>query len=113
MHIRDSYSTDPADRAAFIAGLRELADYLTTHPHIPVPRNRREILLHVRGDDQRQREEIQRVAELLNITPRFGAHYTATRAFGPIGYQFVAIPAAWKTEHDARHSYVNNIHTAA
>jgi hypothetical protein len=34
-------TTDPATRQAFITGLRDLADYLTSHPAVTVPPVRR------------------------------------------------------------------------
>lgn len=107
------YSTDPTTRAAFIDGLRALADYLEANPELPVPTYGRDICIHLAGTDIEKRAQIQRFADLIDTRPDFGDHYTATRHFGPISYEFAAIPAAWTAEHEARNSYAPNIQTSA
>ena len=46
-----SFTTDPGTRQAFISGLRNLADYLTSNPSVPVPRYGTEIHLCASSTD--------------------------------------------------------------
>jgi hypothetical protein len=100
-------------RAEFIAGLHALADYLNANPAVPVPAFSVDVLIHVRGTDDQQRTEVDRVAELLGVSAEdwtaHGGHYTAARSFGPVEYRCVAIPAAVMALHEARQSYARSI----
>jgi hypothetical protein len=92
-------------RAELIAGLHSLADYLHANPAIPVPEFSTDVLIHVRGTDDEQRAEIDRVAALLGVSVEdrtlHGGHYKAIRCFGPVEYRCVAIPAAVMAAHIA------------
>jgi hypothetical protein len=103
------FSTDPRQRREFIYCLRQLAAFLDANPAVPVPRHGTTILLHDTGSDAEKLAAVDRIAALLAVTPSRGGHYTATRRFGPIGYEAVAIPAAVWAEDDARRSYEDNI----
>ena len=103
------YTTDPGARDRFIRALRELADYLDKHPAIPVPKHGATILLHAATADDGGRAQVNRIAQLLdtavNDETARGGHYWATRQFGPLGYEVVAITAAYHASYDADSSY--------
>ena len=86
-----------ADRAAWVAGLRDLADFLAAHPDVPVPPACHSCTLHVfpEGDsDDYRRAEVDRAAGVLGTTAAEtgGGHYKATRSFGPVEFALVVIP---------------------
>ena len=76
---------------------------------MPVPLYGTTIGLHTTGTDAEMFAAVERVADLLGVTPVRGNHYTATRCFGPIGFEVSAIPAAVWAEHHARRSYEDNV----
>jgi len=88
-------TTDPGARARFIRALRDLADYLDRHPAIPVPKTGQTLTLHASYADYGGRAQVDHIAQLLDAGIRdetaHGGHYWATRQFGPIGYEIVAI----------------------
>jgi hypothetical protein len=84
----------PAERAAFIHGLRALADYLESTPEVLAPGHAWVYAFPPEGDCAVVRAEIDAVAGLLGTQPRETAsrqHYTAARSFGPVEYRAVAI----------------------
>ena len=85
---------DPAERGAFISGLRELADYLESNPEVPVPSYSPVYTFPPDGEWAEMRAEIDATAARLGVIARLagGGHYVATRSFGPVGYSAVAIP---------------------
>ncbi|HEX5495854.1 MAG TPA: hypothetical protein VFX70_14885 [Mycobacteriales bacterium] len=98
------------DRAAAVAGLRQLADFLESHPQVPAPgRYDTDITLFTRGntdtDEGACRVEVDRVAAALGVAATSGEHYTAVRTFGPVNYRIVHIPAAAERAFNARRSY--------
>jgi hypothetical protein len=100
-------------RADLIAGLHALADFLGANPALPIPEFSADLLVHVRGTDPEQRTEVDRVADLLDVsvddrTAR-GGHYTAARGFGPVEYRCIAIPAKVMALHEARRTYANSL----
>ena len=103
------YTTDPGARDRFIRALRELADYLDKHPAIPVPKHGATILLHAATADDGGRAQVNRIAGLMdtavNDDTARGGHYWAVRNFGPLGYEVVAITAAYQARYDADSSY--------
>jgi hypothetical protein len=91
-------TTDPAAREAFIAGLRELADFLAASPAVPVPKYGETILLTTHGTDEENRRAVDEFAAVTGAdTPdgwnEYGS-YAAARTFGVIGYKAVAHSAA-------------------
>jgi hypothetical protein len=86
-----THTTDPAIRAAFVAGLRALANFLTAHPDLPVPVHGWDVIINTHGTKDQQRAEVHSIATLLNVTPDM-VHLRASRRFGPIEYRTVAIP---------------------
>lgn len=89
----------PAERAALIRGLFELAAWVADHPDLPLP----DVTAHVPtlhdGWDA-ERAMVDRVAGVLEIAPEFdqsGAHYRAERLFGSVRVYCVAIEPEWMT----------------
>ncbi|MFF5146975.1 hypothetical protein ACFY6U_45935 [Streptomyces sp. NPDC013157] len=82
------------DRAAFIAGLRELADFLTANPAVLVPRNASFGVFVDASDAVARREGAEHVAASLGVPVEdIGeGYYDARRDFGPIAYSVIAIP---------------------
>jgi hypothetical protein len=108
-------TTDPAARAAFIAGLRELADHLTANPTVPVPSHTVEIKLIPVGDDAHCEGVVDAFAAALDVSVldrRAGCgEYGAQRAFGPVVYRTFTYTAASMAEHHAQQSYAGCIQT--
>jgi hypothetical protein len=95
-----------ADRAAWVAGLRDLADFLAGHPDVPVPPAYHDQGITVfpkSGTDDERRAEADRAAGILGVraaeTP--GGHYRAERSFGPVTFGVVVIPSADRAENAA------------
>jgi hypothetical protein len=92
-----------ADRAAWVAGLRELADFLEGHPDVPVPPAYHEGIIHEFPDgdtDAERRAGVDRAARAMGVpaTETRNAHYKASVRFGPIAYEVIAIPAERRAE---------------
>jgi hypothetical protein len=106
-------------REEYIAGLRELADFLEAHPALPVERYPTPRRVHTGPDtgttgDGVGRAIVDDAAAILGVTARAtpGGHYEAARTFsGGISYGVVCIPAAAMAEHEARSSYSGNVQT--
>ena len=97
-----------AERAAFIAGLRGLADFLAAHPGVPVPPGYHEttILVFPDGDsDAERRAGVDRAAAVLGVRAAGTGHYGAERGFGPVTYKALAISSAHRADYDAQMSY--------
>lgn len=83
-----------SERSQLIAGLRDLAEYLESHPEVPVPWNGTTVYVFPPdGNNDEQRAEIDTIASRVDtqpseFTPR---HYVASRCFGPVEYRAVAI----------------------
>ena len=84
------------ERGRFIAGLRELADFLDQNPQVPAPWRADVLVFPPDGSDAEMFAEIDAIAEQIGVTasdagsPR--GHYSAVRDFGPVQYRAVAIP---------------------
>lgn len=85
-------------REAFVAGLRELADFLAADPAVPVPKYGETILLTTHGDDDENRRAVDEFAAAVGAAAPDGwdeyGSYAASRAFGPVTYKAVAHSAA-------------------
>ena len=88
------YEIRSGDRAAFIAGLRELADFLTANPRVLVPRIASFGVFVDAADSAARREGAEHVAAPLGVpVDDIGeGYYDARRTFGPIAYSVIAIP---------------------
>jgi hypothetical protein len=117
-------TTDPATREAFIAGLRELADFLAARTAVAVPSYGADITVQPYGTDEKEAAEIDGFADAAGVAvlderdggDRNGFHsgrYSATREFGPVIYRAFTYTTATLAESDARRSYETNIQTAA
>ncbi|MEV0398776.1 hypothetical protein [Actinoallomurus sp. NPDC050550] len=102
----------PNHRRAVIQGLRELADELAVNRDLPVPLII-EIDYHPHGaNDTEIRAEINRIAELINVTPETsanGENYRAVRRFGPIQYKAVTVSAREMARWEALLTYSENV----
>jgi hypothetical protein len=106
------YTTDPKNRAEFIASLDLLAEFLAKNPDVPVPVHGAEITLHANLYEDGGKAQIEYIAHLLHArifdeTP--DGHCTVYRTFGRIGYGAVSIPGTAKARREARHSYDDSI----
>lgn len=95
-------------RQAVIDGLRELADFLTEHPDVPVSGNDW-ITYYPSGTDEEERAEVDQVAAILGATAGLAGspdHYVALREFsGGITYKVIAITADHMRRHAAAQTY--------
>jgi hypothetical protein len=111
-----SYLTDAERRQSAIDGLHALADFLAEHPDVPVG-NTWTLSYHARGGtDEEQQAEVDRVAALLGVTagtPLGPDHYQATRPFGGIEYEAIAITAEHMRRYDAERSYAGSVEPEA
>ena len=100
---------EPITRQQFIDGLRELADYLATHPTIPVPRYGDTIHVSLPKPEDGGRFQVSAIAAVLGVPvrdeTRVDGHYYAEKAFGPVIYQAVSITEARMAQHYALYSY--------
>jgi hypothetical protein len=103
------YSTDPNDRAGFIASLRMLADFLEDNPAVPVPTYGTTISLYADACEDGGKAQVDRIARFLNAAvtddTRDAGHYVALRRFGDLTYEARSIPAAYSAMRDAQTSY--------
>ena len=103
---------EPADaeRLVFAAALRELADFLESHPDVPVPMYA-EVRTFLGGVPEADRvAEVERIAAILGRpTETRATHYLTRRVFGPTGYgityQACHIPDSTMAAHEAYASY--------
>jgi hypothetical protein len=98
-----------------IAGLHALADFLQAHPDLPVNCWAQISYSVTAGgalgeddSDTAKRAEVDRVAEILGVSPHTeadGEHYIAVKRFGPVTYQAAAITEAFMAAYDAASTY--------
>ena len=102
------------DRAALIAGLRSLADFIEANPAVPVPSF---LSAHVSisapgADDDEKRAFVDTTAAALGTTADYvdySGHYVTSRSFGPAEFRVFAIPAAVHARYDALNSYRDSV----
>jgi hypothetical protein len=94
--------SDPTERAALIAGLRALADYLESNPEVPAPIYAQVFTFPPDGDWWSIRAQIDATAARLGVIAygSAGGHYLAVRSFGPVEYRAVAIPRRHDNESE-------------
>jgi hypothetical protein len=104
----------PAERAALIRGLFELAAFVADHPELPLPKVQADIW--PRGEDYvAEVDEVNDVAAALGVTAGFvfgGAHYRVVRRFGGVEVQSVAITRESLETLRAHMSYRDNVQPA-
>jgi hypothetical protein len=88
-------ASSPAERARFINGLRDLANFLAAHFGYPVP-GETEITVFPDGASYAERcKQVDRLALILDATPHDNlGHYSAAGVFGPVAYRVVAVSDA-------------------
>ncbi len=96
-------------RSLFIAGLRDLATYLESHPDVPAPLNLDAMVFPDRDSDSAMCAEIERIAKIIGASVTDDGHYRASRSFGPVTYSVVAILAEARARHDALLSYDGSV----
>jgi hypothetical protein len=85
---------DTHERSRFIAGLRELAEYLESNPHVPAPWGGTCIYVFPPyGSNAERRAEVDVIAARISAEPRevVSGHYAASRFFGPVEYRATSI----------------------
>ena len=91
-----NYYADGKQRIQFIAGLRDLADYLEHNPRVPAPPRADVLVFPAEASDAKMFAEIETIAEMIGSTASDAdsphSHYSAVRNFGPVQYRAVAIP---------------------
>ncbi|MGC8918854.1 hypothetical protein AB7952_07535 [Streptomyces sp. PG2] len=88
------YVIRSGDRAAFLAGLRELVDFLTANPAVVVPRHASVIVLVNASDSAARRAGVESVAAPLGVPAEDISlgYFDARRDFGPISYGALGVP---------------------
>jgi hypothetical protein len=98
-----SHYANSEERWRFIAGLRDLADFLDQNPQVPAPWRADVLVFPVAGTDAEMFAEVDVIAGQIGTTandadsPR--GHYSARRDFGPVQYRAVAIPNSARAEN--------------
>ena len=91
-----AYASD-SERSDLINGLRALADFLSEHPDVPVP-FWVDVFAFPDGSDSEIKAEVDTIAARIGGSVKdatsSGGHYTTSRAFGPVEYRAIAIPAS-------------------
>ena len=102
------YGTDPDTRKAYISALRELADYLTANPAVPVPSWGSASVRTDRPADGGC-GQVDHIAALLGVPVEDSltgtGYYQAKRDFGPIEYVAWTVTDATIARNQAATSY--------
>lgn len=109
--------SDFLNRSQIVLGLHRLADFLTAHPELPVPRYGWQLSYFPDSSgDELERADVDRVASVLSHfggrridETGQGRHDKAFISFGRITYQVIRIPERQRELYDARTSYEGNI----
>ena len=100
-------TADP--RAAFISGLRDLADWFEANPDVPTGRYPYLAYTYFpEGDDDAELAEVARVAALIGEDIQTNAkadRHFVEKQFGPVAYQALAISANAMARHEAASTY--------
>jgi hypothetical protein len=99
----------PESSAAFVAGLRKLADFIEANPGLPVP-GWAHVAYFPDGADPEQHEEVDRVADILGCETSWNrqrTQYTVSRSFGPVTYKAVLV---LKAEQDRYQAHMSKYH---
>src|SRR5437763_2079120 len=98
-----------AIRAEFTMGLRLLAQYLETHPAVPIPRYGSAITAFVNSTEEGGCHQVREVADMLGVTVTddtpTGGHYYAEKPFGLVTYRVISIPDSRMARYQALSSY--------
>ncbi len=105
-------TTNPDDRAAFIAGLLDLACFLEAHPAAPVPLYGTSIYVSTHGTDDEDVATVDAAAAALGTTASWNGthtHYDVSRSFGVIRYEVGAITDAHMAKRRAHETYFGSV----
>jgi hypothetical protein len=90
------YHANSEERELLIAGLRELADFLSRNPDVPAPRHADVLVFPADGSNAERFAEIDVIAQQIGAkasdADSSAGHYSASIDFGPVHYRAVAIP---------------------
>jgi hypothetical protein len=97
-------------RAAYISGLRDLADFLDTNPDIPTPlQDVTACYMPDRAPDSQMCADVDKIAAYLgsqiDADGLPGGHYRTSIKFGPVEYRAVAVLAKGRAHYEADSSY--------
>ena len=99
-------TTDPERRAAYIGGLRQLADYLAANPHLPVPGTETQIIVSVSdAEDGGITEILELSVQLAAPFAERNGFYRTARKFGPVTYLGVSQSRTSLAQYRAYSSY--------
>jgi hypothetical protein len=98
-------------------GLRQLADFIATHPDFPIPAYPTfQHCVESRTTDKQKADEagvatIQKIAAALGVPAEIGGggHHLVHTTFGVVGYSAFYVPDASYSAHLARTSYERNV----
>lgn len=87
------YHANADERRRFIAGLRDLAEFLETSSNVPIPPSAYVMFFPSFDTDAVQRKAIDAIAASIGARTHehVSGHYTVSRFFGPVEYRAVAI----------------------
>jgi hypothetical protein len=101
-----SHYANSEQRAALIAGLRDLADFLEQNQRTPAPCRIDLFVFPPEASDAEMFAEIDVIAERIGTTAGNAGspagHYSAVRDFGPVQYRAVAIPQAARGDENRK-----------
>ncbi|TDB97424.1 hypothetical protein E1267_39845 [Nonomuraea longispora] len=111
-----TYKPTEVDRDRLITDLHGLADFLASHPELPVPKyGPVSIRVHPRYDTDAATEEeaiaeVERIAALLGVPTRveYGQH-VACVDFGTVAYEAILVTRAARDRRYAQDSYRDSI----
>lgn len=91
----------PEERRALVQGLYQLAEWVTAHRDLPLPRVEARVPTYQLKTWEQECALVDEVAAALGATPDLhNGHYEAAGRFGPVGVSAVAITdermAAWE-----------------
>ncbi|MCY9785163.1 hypothetical protein KIK06_14860 [Nocardiopsis sp. EMB25] len=99
-------------RARIIGDLRELADFLEAHPHLPLsPHMSVDIAYFPRTDcDAEAFAEVSRAGAVLGVMPTWeGEHLVVEHVRGSARYRVVAIPEKVRAQYRAWLTYTGHV----
>jgi hypothetical protein len=101
-----SYYANPEERAALIAGLRNVAEFLDRNPQVPAPRYADLFVFPPVGSDAEMFAEIDLIAGQIGAAATdansSAGHYNAVGYFGPVQYRAIAIPHSAREDNDGK-----------
>ena len=103
------FNTDPDVRTSVINGLRQLADFLDTHPDLPVPPGGFTFYIYADRTDNGGKAQVDATARQLGSTAyddtdESGTYYTMCE-FGHVRYNVTALTKAGEQQYFAHANY--------